>query len=803
MAKNTSGSSSSNSSDKNKSTATASTKTASTPSSSSNSAKSANNSASARTAVSTPSSTKSIAASSGSSTSAKNTTTAASLSNSNSGGNNAVKTSSSPRTSTPAPRSISGSNEGKSNAKFNSLNGTSATDMTVLESLSRANAAVDPTLAAALAARVGGTPDIATESVRRALGAQDSGLQAVLNSQIARKQAQTSLSDPLIARSMELVNGVQPEGGLAAAVQAAARADPRFAAASADVFPAPSWDRPVDPRIVQTMLGEAGNQGPLGQAAVAQSVMNRSQKDPEHIIDPVDVVLADRQFSTWNDPKHGGNNPEQFEPGTAAFKAAENLYRDVRDNAYDFTGGATHYYNPDVANPNWADPNVPGTEKLYDTITIGDHDFLPRVAPGDRPGMNANPALSATIAAGGIGPDPIRVADAVPVGGLADALSYTGPFAPSPSMGSSVAIPAGGRYTVSDMVRAAQSPDTERLYSPEVPASVARIPAADTLTLADLGGGPRPRPQTVSERTMGGGDGPIAGGPLLNEPAAKVEPTIWDNVVDMTGSMLGNTLLGGAVKTFFPDAWESMGNGFKNPSGSLADTGGGYDRWGDPVNPMNSLMQGNTNNNSSSNGLWAYDGFLDANNNGTDDRQETPQTPAYVAPSLAPRNVSFPDMPPYRPGIDNEWRYFTGPGYADGGMVEAVPEAAPSPFAGMDPRVTIIADAEDALDGTAADPEAAIKKFVDTFGEEALKTLAAQVKQGLSLRKGKPRVVQGPGGPTDDAVPAMIDGVQPAALSSGEVVMPVDAVMGAGDGDPRAGADKLMALADHLSGKNA
>jgi hypothetical protein len=36
------------------------------------------------------------------------------------------------------------------------------------------------------------------------------------------------------------------------------------------------------------------------------------------------------------------------------------------------------------------------------------------------------------------------------------------------------------------------------------------------------------------------------------------------------------------------------------------------------------------------------------------------------------------------------------------------------------------------------------------------------------------RQVLGPGGPRDDAIPAVIDGTQPAALSNGEFVMPTD-----------------------------
>ena len=61
------------------------------------------------------------------------------------------------------------------------------------------------------------------------------------------------------------------------------------------------------------------------------------------------------------------------------------------------------------------------------------------------------------------------------------------------------------------------------------------------------------------------------------------------------------------------------------------------------------------------------------------------------------------------------------------------------------------------------------------------------------------RMVTGPGGPTDDAIPAVIDGQEPAALSSGEFVLPAAAVAGAGDGDPEKGAAALQELSERLA----
>jgi len=197
-----------------------------------------------------------------------------------------------------------------------------------------------------------------------------------------------------------------------------------------------------------------------------------------------------------------------------------------------------------------------------------------------------------------------------------------------------------------------------------------------------------------------------------------------------------------------------------------------------------------------------------------------PTTPGPVTPGPIPGPVTeqydrfgqvvFPDMPPYKPGVDKEWLYFRKQlaqggvvGYADGGPV-GMDEAA-------DPRVMAIADAEDAVEdamsgeGIDGEGEAAIKKFVEMFGEEAMQSLVMQVQQGMKMRQRgeRGRQVVGPGGPTDDAIPAVIDGTMPAALSSGEFVMPVAAVAGAGGGDVEEGARQMQALSDSFQKRTA
>lgn len=61
--------------------------------------------------------------------------------------------------------------------------------------------------------------------------------------------------------------------------------------------------------------------------------------------------------------------------------------------------------------------------------------------------------------------------------------------------------------------------------------------------------------------------------------------------------------------------------------------------------------------------------------------------------------------------------------------------------------------------------------------------------------------VAGLGGPTDDAVPAVIDGQHPARLSSGEFILPVSVVAAFGGGDHDTGVERLQNLVAHLGSR--
>jgi hypothetical protein len=143
--------------------------------------------------------------------------------------------------------------------------------------------------------------------------------------------------------------------------------------------------------LAKTLQAEAGNQGPLGMLSVGSVIMNRlmSGKYPNKLHD---VILQPGQFSAWNkstgyaDGQQGQNM--DFTPTASAYSVADQL---LDANYNDPTGGATHFYNPDIVNPSW------GKDAGGNWKTIGNHVFG---IPNDKEasmetGFN-NPVMNAT-----------------------------------------------------------------------------------------------------------------------------------------------------------------------------------------------------------------------------------------------------------------------------------------------------------------------------------------------------------------------------------------------------------------------
>jgi spore germination cell wall hydrolase CwlJ-like protein len=122
--------------------------------------------------------------------------------------------------------------------------------------------------------------------------------------------------------------------------------------------------------MVRTMLGEAGQEGPRGQAAVAHVILNRTATGSFGKT-PSDVVLAPNQFEPWS-TKAG--QLMAIRPDSGAYRDASDIVDMVaKGDIPDPTNGATHFLNPVIVKarrggslPDWAASPV---------ATIGNHTF--------------------------------------------------------------------------------------------------------------------------------------------------------------------------------------------------------------------------------------------------------------------------------------------------------------------------------------------------------------------------------------------------------------------------------------------
>ena len=118
--------------------------------------------------------------------------------------------------------------------------------------------------------------------------------------------------------------------------------------------------------LAKTLQAEAGNQGYNGMVAVGSVIMNRLGGGS----DLGKVILQPGHFSAWNretDYLKGEQGQDMsFTPSDKAYEVADAL---LSGNYEDPTGGATHYYNPQYADPIW------GASAGDDWLTIGAHVF--------------------------------------------------------------------------------------------------------------------------------------------------------------------------------------------------------------------------------------------------------------------------------------------------------------------------------------------------------------------------------------------------------------------------------------------
>lgn len=128
--------------------------------------------------------------------------------------------------------------------------------------------------------------------------------------------------------------------------------------------------------LAKTLQAEAGNQGLGGMLAVGSVIANRIGTGQSWR----DIILAPGQFSAWNSVTgyaggEQGQDMDAIKPSKDAYAAADAI---LSGNYTDITGGATHYYNPDISQPSW------GASAGGEWKKIGAHVFGKADAPRKR-----------------------------------------------------------------------------------------------------------------------------------------------------------------------------------------------------------------------------------------------------------------------------------------------------------------------------------------------------------------------------------------------------------------------------------
>jgi len=112
--------------------------------------------------------------------------------------------------------------------------------------------------------------------------------------------------------------------------------------------------------IAMTLYCEAASEGEIGMRAVASVIYNEASRTGK---DYTAVCQNPRRYSCWRDI-----DAFQIDETSGAWKTARKLARQMVIREFRPDGTWTHYYNPRLANPNWADLMINVSE-------IGNHRF--------------------------------------------------------------------------------------------------------------------------------------------------------------------------------------------------------------------------------------------------------------------------------------------------------------------------------------------------------------------------------------------------------------------------------------------
>lgn len=199
-------------------------------------------------------------------------------------------------------------------------------------------------------------------------------------------------------------------------------------------------------------------------------------------------------------------------------------------------------------------------------------------------------------------------------------------------------------------------------------------------------------------------------------------------------------------------------------------------------------------------GIGAYSMFGDSGGQGGYVPASTGQQPSIPFPGN--RGTGRRYLGPGTPSpLGYERTYF---GYQEGGRVRERAELNAKDYNPSNPqkRREMYEDAEwrraAAKHAPVISPEEAESWLMERRGDDlSSRNPYTDIYEPPKTRFESGGPVSGPGGGLDDAIPAMINGRQPAKLSSGEYVVPAHAVSALGNGSTEEGVRQLDKMVDH------
>ncbi len=200
--------------------------------------------------------------------------------------------------------------------------------------------------------------------------------------------------------------------------------------------------------LAKTILGEAGDQSPEGQAAVAHVIKNRLESKSGEFGNNRDIgaiVQGRNQFEAWS-PAHR-ERTVKVDPKSREYKTAAGIADDVfGGKTPDPTNGATYFYS--AKEQAKAGRKPPAFATMPSHGRIGDHEFFSKSGPADVFEAAGLKMPTATAAAASPEQDVFEAAGLKMPTGIAAVSPAARPTDLPPGAADVVQVPGGGRSYV-------------------------------------------------------------------------------------------------------------------------------------------------------------------------------------------------------------------------------------------------------------------------------------------------------------------------------------------------------------------